>query len=136
MIPNNPWKFCLEVQKYLQAKYNIDFVTSRTKIFSLAKKLKGQDIDSVEEMAENLYRLYRRESNIMNQKEFVVDKIENISFWSKVPSFQGNEDLWKRIIKNNIPTKIDDKTGKLVYQSSEISSVNLENGIKCDVYMR
>ena len=40
MMPNNPWKFCLEVQKYLQAKYNIDFVTSRTKIFSLAKKLK------------------------------------------------------------------------------------------------
>ena len=56
-MPNNPWKVCSEVQKYLQAKYNIDFVTSRTKIFSLAKKLKGQDIDSVEEMAENLYRL-------------------------------------------------------------------------------
>ena len=51
----------------------------------------------------------------MNQKEFVVDKIENISFWSKVPAFQGNEDLWERIVKNNIPTKIDDKTGKLIY---------------------
>ena len=72
----------------------------------------------------------------MNQKEFVVDKIENISFWSKVPAFQGNEDLWERIVKNNVPTKIDEKTGKLVYQSSEISGVNLENGIKCDVYMR
>ena len=65
-----------------------------------------------------------------------VDKIENISFWSKVPLFQGNEDLWKRIVKNNVPTKIDEKTGKLVYQSSEISSVNLENGIKCDIYVR
>lgn len=40
MLPNNPWTICLEIQRYLQAKYNIDFVTSRTKIFPLAKKIK------------------------------------------------------------------------------------------------
>ena len=39
-------------------------------------------------------------------------------------------------IKNNIPTKIDEETGILFYQSSEISSINSENGIKFDAYMR
>ena len=63
-------------------------------------------------------------------------QIELVYIEERVPSFQGNEVLWKRIVKNNVPTKIDEKTGKLVYQSSEISSVNLENGIKCDVYVR
>ena len=136
MLPNNPWTVCLEVQKYLQTKYDIDFVTSRTKIFPLAKKLKGQDSDSIEEMAEKLYHLYRKECGLMNQKEFIVDKIESILFWSKVPPLQENRDLWERIIKNNIPTKIDEETGILFYQSSEISSINSENGIKFDDYMR
>ena len=136
MLPNNPWTVCLEVQKYLQTKYDIDFVTSRTKIFPLAKKLKGQDSDSIEEMAEKLYHLYRKECGLMNQKEFIVDKIESILFWSKVPPLQENRDLWERIIKNNIPTKIDEETGILFYQSSEISSINSENGIKFDAYMR
>ena len=63
-------------------------------------------------------------------------QIELVYIEERVLSFQGNEVLWKRIVKNNVPTKIDEKTGKLVYQSSEISSVNLENGIKCDVYVR
>ena len=27
MLPNNPWTVCLEVQKYLQTKYNIDFIS-------------------------------------------------------------------------------------------------------------
>ena len=136
MLPNNPWTVCLEVQKYLQTKYDIDFVTSRTKIFPLAKKLKGQDSDSIEEMAEKLYHLYRKECGLMNQKEFIVDKTESILFWSKVPPLQENRDLWERIIKNNIPTKIDEETGILFYQSSEISSINSENGIKFDAYMR
>jgi hypothetical protein len=136
MLPNNSWTVCLEVQKYLQAKYDIDFITSRTKIFPLAKKLKGQDFDSIEEMAENLYRLYRKESGLMIQKKFIVDKIESILFWSKVPPLQENRELWERIIKNNIPTKIDKETGILFYQSSEISSINSDDGIKFDAYMR
>ena len=136
MLPNNPWTVCLEVQKYLQTKYDVDFITSRTKIFPLAKKLKGKDADSIEEMAENLYHLYRKENGLMNQKEFIVDKIESILFWSKVPPLQENRELWERIIKNNIPTKIDEETGVLFYQSSEISSINSDNGIKFDAYMR
>ena len=136
MLPNNPWTICLEIQRYLQAKYNIDFVTSRTKIFPLAKKLKGQDTNSIEEMAENLYYLYKKGKGTLNNKEFIIDKVESISLWSKVPPFQENKDLWEHIIKNNIPTKIDDKTGVLVYQSSEISNTNSEKGIKCDAYMR
>lgn len=137
MLPNNPWTVCLEVQKYLQSKYNIDFITSRTKIFPLAKKLKDEDHDSIETMSEKLYLLYKKEYGLMNnQKEFIIDKIENIAFWSKVPPFQEDKDLWKRIIENNIPTKIDEKTGILFYQSSEISSMNLEKGIEFDAYMR
>lgn len=136
MLPNNPWTVCLEVQKYLQTKYDVDFITSRTKIFPFAKKLKGKDSDSIEEMAENLYHLYRKENGLMNQKEFIVDKIESILFWSKVPPLQENRELWERIIKNNIPTKIDEETGVLFYQSSEISSINSDNGIKFDAYMR
>ena len=136
MLPNNPWTVCLEVQKYLQTKYDVDFITSRTKIFPLAKKLKGQDSDSIEEMAEKLYHLYRKECGLMNQKEFIVDKIESILFWSKVPPLQENRELWERIIKNNIPTKIDKETGVLFYQSSEISSINSDNGIKFDAYLR
>lgn len=136
MLPNNSWTVCLEVQKYLQTKYDIDFITSRTKIFPLAKKLKGKDADSIEEMAENLYHLYRKECGLMNQKEFIVDKIESILFWSKVPPLQENRELWEQIIKNNIPTKIDEETGILFYQSSEISSINSDSGIKFDAYMR
>ena len=137
MLPNNPWTVCLEVQKYLQSKYNIDFITSRKKIFPLAKKLKDEDHDSIETISEKLYLLYKKEYGLMNnQKEFIIDKIENIAFWSKVPPFQEDKDLWKRIIENNIPTKIDEKTGILFYQSSEISSINSDNGIKFDAYMR
>lgn len=61
-ITMHPLLVCLRVQEYLRDKYNIDFVTSRTKIFSLAPKLKSkyQNLDSVscEQYAEDLYRLY------------------------------------------------------------------------------
>lgn len=61
-ITRHPLLVCLDVQKYLRDKYNIDFVTSRTKIFSLAPKLKGkyQNPDSIscEQYAEDLYKLY------------------------------------------------------------------------------
>ena len=64
-ITANPWSVCLEVQKYLKKKYGIDFVTSRTKIFKLAPKLKGRYTDerkiSCEQFAEDLYALYRKE---------------------------------------------------------------------------
>ena len=81
MLPNNPWTVCLEVQKYLQSKYNIDFITSRKKIFPLAKKLKDEDHDSIETMSEKLYLLYKKEYGLMNnQKEFIIDKIENTGY--------------------------------------------------------
>ncbi len=137
MLPNNPWTVCLEVQKYLQSKYNIDFITSRKKIFPLAKKLEDKDHDSIEEMSEKLYLLYKKEYGLMNnRKEFLIDKIENIALWRKLPPLQENRELWEKIIKNNVPTKFDEKTGVLVYQYGELSSINAEKGIKCDAYMR
>lgn len=45
----------------------------------------------------------------------LIDKVVEMKMWAKVPPLQGNEELWSKIIKNNIPTKIDDKTGCLVY---------------------
>lgn len=135
MLPNNPWTVCLEVQKYLQSKYNIDFVTSRKKIFPLAKKLKDEDHDSIEAMSEKLYLLYKKEYGLTNRKEFIIDKIENIALWIKLPPLQENRELWEKIIKNDVPTKFDEKTGVLVYQSGELSSINTEKGIKCDAYM-
>lgn len=62
-ITSNPYSVALNVQKYLKEKYNIDFVTTRTKIFSLAPKLKGTYKDerlvSCETFAEDLYKLYK-----------------------------------------------------------------------------
>ena len=46
---------------------------------------------------------------------FIIDKIVEVKGWVKVPPLQGNEELWSRIITDSIPTKIDDKTGCLVY---------------------
>lgn len=46
---------------------------------------------------------------------FIIDKVVEVKAWAKVPPLQGNEELWSKIIKDNIPTKIDDKTGCLVY---------------------
>ena len=61
-ITMHPLVVCLKVQEYLRDKYNIDFATSGTKIFSLAPKLKGKysnpDLVSCEEYAEDLYKLY------------------------------------------------------------------------------
>ena len=73
---------------------------------------------------------------MLNRKEFIIDKIESILLWNKVPPLQEDRELWEKIIKNDIPTKFDDKTGALVYQFGEISSMNTEKGIKCDAYMR
>lgn len=62
-ITMHPLFVCLRVQEYLRDKYNIDFVTSRTKIFSLAPKLKSKyqnpDLVTCEQYAEDLYKLYR-----------------------------------------------------------------------------
>ena len=61
-ITMNPLFVCLKVQKYLRDNHNIDFVTSRTKIFSLAPQLKGRyknkELVTCEQYAEDLYRLY------------------------------------------------------------------------------
>ncbi len=46
---------------------------------------------------------------------FIIDKVVEVKAWVKVPPLQGNEELWSSIIENNIPTKIDNKTGCLVY---------------------
>lgn len=64
-ITMHPLMVCLRVQEYLRDKYNIDFITSRTKIFSLAPKLKckyqNQSLITCEQYAEDLYKLYTRQ---------------------------------------------------------------------------
>ena len=52
---------------------------------------------------------------------FIIDKFTGVQGWAKVPPLQGNEKLWSRIIENNIPTKIDDKTGCLVYLVMDVN---------------
>ena len=63
-ITMNPFFVCLKVQKYLKDKYNIDFLTSRTRIFPLALNLKGRYEDerlvTCEQFAEDLYDEYVR----------------------------------------------------------------------------
>ena len=56
----NPLNVCADVQRYLRDKYNIDFVTSRKKIFPLAKRLKYEDerLVTVKQFTEDLYRMY------------------------------------------------------------------------------
>lgn len=61
-ITGNPLVVCLDVQHYLAERYDIDFITTRTKIFPLAKQLKGRYKDerlvTRKQLAEDLYKLY------------------------------------------------------------------------------
>ena len=66
-ITAHPLGVCLAVQEYLQNKYNIDFVTSRKKIFALAPRLKGKyenpNVVTCDQYAEDLYDLYLKEKH-------------------------------------------------------------------------
>lgn len=55
---------CLDVQRYLEEKYNIDFVTSRIKIFPLARKLQryeNEHLVTIKQFSEDLYKEYLKQ---------------------------------------------------------------------------
>jgi hypothetical protein len=56
----NPLNVCSDVQRYLRDKYNMDFITSRKKIFPLAKKIRyeNESLVTVKQLAEDLYDMY------------------------------------------------------------------------------